>query len=106
FNSPELTEDHLLLLLESLEEKIVSQQLKLVRNHTSSTCTCPKTKGAVVDAGLLSFSREEGRELTTVMLEMSGVKIEKNGWAECEQDAFTSLAALYASLYALDLLSR
>lgn len=33
FNSAELTEDQLLLLLESLEEKIVSQQLKLVREH-------------------------------------------------------------------------
>lgn len=35
FNSAELMEDQLLLLLESLEEKIVPQQLKLVREHTS-----------------------------------------------------------------------
>lgn len=35
FNSAELSEDQLLLLLESLENRIVSQQLKLVREHTS-----------------------------------------------------------------------
>uniref|UniRef100_A0A8C6ZDG8 Gasdermin A n=1 Tax=Nothoprocta perdicaria TaxID=30464 RepID=A0A8C6ZDG8_NOTPE len=101
----ELTEDHLLLLLESLEEKIVSQQLKLVKSILEHDIENTERCFSVA-AGLLSFSREEGRELTTVMLEMSGVKIEKNGWAECKQDAFTSLAALYASLYALDLLSR
>ncbi|NXE57493.1 GSDA3 protein, partial [Casuarius casuarius] len=100
FISPELTEDQLLLLLESLEEKIVTQQLKLVRNHTSSTWCFS------VDASLLSFSQEKEQKLTTVMLEMSGVKIQKNGSAECKQEAFSSLAALYASLYVLDLLSK
>ncbi|NWJ02464.1 GSDA2 protein, partial [Crypturellus undulatus] len=104
FNPPELTEDQLLLLLESLEEKIVSQQLELVKSilehDIENTERCFS-----VDARLLSFSQEKGQILTTVMLEMSGVKIQKNGWTECEPEAFASLAALYASLYALHLLS-
>lgn len=37
FNSAELTEDQLLLLLESLEVEIVPQQLKLVRKNTALT---------------------------------------------------------------------
>lgn len=37
FNSAELTEDQLLLLLESLEVEIVPQQLKLVRKYTALT---------------------------------------------------------------------
>ncbi|NXA40900.1 GSDA3 protein, partial [Eudromia elegans] len=103
FNPPELTEEQLLLLLESLEEKIVSQQLQLVRNHTSSPQNTERCFS--VDAGLLHFSQEEGHKLTTMMLEMSGVKMQKDGRGECEQEAFASLAALYVSLYALDLLS-
>ncbi|XP_025973623.1 gasdermin-A isoform X2 [Dromaius novaehollandiae] len=101
----ELTEDQLLLLLESLEEKIVSQQLKLVKSILEYDIQ--NTEGCFsVDASLLSFSQEKEQKLTTVMLEMSGVKIQKNGSAECKQEAFSSLAALYASLYVLDLLSK
>ncbi|KAM8795343.1 gasdermin-A [Eudromia elegans] len=100
----ELTEEQLLLLLESLEEKIVSQQLQLVKSilehDIENTERCFS-----VDAGLLHFSQEEGHKLTTMMLEMSGVKMQKDGRGECEQEAFASLAALYVSLYALDLLS-
>nr|XP_013800181.1 PREDICTED: gasdermin-A [Apteryx mantelli mantelli] len=101
----ELTEDQLLLLLESLEEKIVSQQLKLVKSILEHDIQ--NTEGCFsVDASLLSFSQEKEQKLTTVMLEMSGVKIQKNGSAECKQEAFSPLAALYASLYVLDLLSK
>ncbi|NWS63851.1 GSDA3 protein, partial [Chunga burmeisteri] len=91
FNSAELTEDQLLLLLESLEDKIVSQQLKL--EHFS------------VDASLLSFSQEKEQELTIAMVEMSGVKLQEDGTAVCTEAAKT-VAALYVSLYILNLLSN
>ncbi|NWI09467.1 GSDA2 protein, partial [Crypturellus soui] len=104
FNPPELTEDQLLLLLESLEEKIVSQQLELVKSILEHDIENAE-RCFSVDARLLSFSQEKGQILTTVMLEMSGVKIQRNGWVECEPEAFASLAALYASLYVLHLLS-
>ncbi|NXJ37112.1 GSDA3 protein, partial [Ciconia maguari] len=103
FNSAELTEDQLLLLLESLEEKIVSQQLKLVREHASHLA---QNEGVVsVDARLLSFPREEEQKLTIAMVEMSGVKLQEDGSAVCTEDDFSALAALTASLYVLDLLS-
>ncbi|NXH12624.1 GSDA3 protein, partial [Bucco capensis] len=99
FNSAELTEDQLLLLLESLEEKIVPQQLKLVREHASCLA---QNEGA---GGLLCFSREEEQELTMAMVEMSGVKLQKDGSAVCAEEAFSDTAALYVSLYVLNLLS-
>ncbi|NXS65933.1 GSDA3 protein, partial [Pandion haliaetus] len=98
FNSAELTEDQRLLLLESLEEKIVPQQLKLVREQHS--------KGHFsVDASLLSFSQEREQKITIAMVEMSGVKLQKDGSAVCTK-AFSATAALYVSLYVLDLLSN
>ncbi|XP_009672098.1 gasdermin-A isoform X2 [Struthio camelus] len=101
----ELTEDQLLLLLESLEEDIVFQQLKLVKSILGHDIQ--DMEGCFsMDASLLSFSQEKEQKLTTAMLEMSGVKIQKNGSAEYKQEAFSSLAALYASLYVLDLLSK
>ncbi|NXU30761.1 GSDA3 protein, partial [Thalassarche chlororhynchos] len=101
FNSAELTEDQLLLLLESLEEKVVSQQLKLVREHASQ-----HRKGRFsVDASVLSFSREKEQKLTIAMVEMSGVKLQKDGSAVCTEEAFSATAALYVSLYILNLLS-
>ncbi|NWH52538.1 GSDA3 protein, partial [Fregata magnificens] len=93
FNSAELMEDQLLLLLASLEEKIVSQQLKLRQGCFS------------VDASLLSFSREEEQKLTIAMVEMSGVTLQKDGSAVCTEAAFSAMAALYVSLHVLNLLS-
>ncbi|NXX76419.1 GSDA3 protein, partial [Urocolius indicus] len=93
FNSAVLMEDQLLLLLESLEKKIMFQQLKLVREHA-------------VAASLLAFSREEEQNLTIAMVEMSGVRLEKDGSAASTAEAFSSVAALYVSLYVLDLLSK
>ncbi|NXJ57612.1 GSDA3 protein, partial [Spizaetus tyrannus] len=100
FNSAELTEDQLLLLLESLEEKIVSQQLKLVREHASHLAQ--NEGGGKV---LLSFSQEREQKLTIAMVEMSGVKLQKDGSAVCTK-ALPAIAALYVSLYVLDLLSN
>ncbi|NXG75845.1 GSDA3 protein, partial [Baryphthengus martii] len=101
----ELMEDQLLLLLESLDEKIVPQQIILVRKYV--LCLAQNEGGHFsVEAPLLSFSREKERELTVVMVEMSGVTLEKDGSAVCTKEAFTPLAALYVSLHVLDLLSN
>ncbi|NXI48175.1 GSDA3 protein, partial [Galbula dea] len=104
FNSAELQEDQLLLLLESLEEKIVSQQLELVREHTSWLAQ-RQGAGEGVDTSLLCFSREEEGELTMALVEMSGVRLQKGGAAVCTEDSFSAIAALYVSLYILNLLS-
>ncbi|NXA29897.1 GSDA3 protein, partial [Ibidorhyncha struthersii] len=105
FNSAELTEDQLLLLLESLEEKIVPQQLKLVREHRSYSAQNERGR-EVVDAGLLSFSGEKQQELTIAMVEMSGVTLQKDGSVVCMEDAFSAIAALCVSLYVLSVLSN
>ncbi|NWU72334.1 GSDA3 protein, partial [Pterocles burchelli] len=103
-NSTELTEEQRLLLLESLEEKIVSRQLKLVGSILEQA---GHGKGRFsVDASLLSFSQEKEQELTLAMVEMSGVKLQKDGSAVCTEQAFSATAALYASLYTLSILSN
>ncbi|NXE28420.1 GSDA2 protein, partial [Ardeotis kori] len=102
FNSAELSEDQLLLLLESLEEKLVSQQLKLsILEHDIEH----GTRHFSVDASLLSFSQEREQKLTIAMVEMSGVQLQKDGSAVCTGEAFSATAALYTSLYVLALLS-
>ncbi|XP_010120131.1 PREDICTED: gasdermin-A3-like [Chlamydotis macqueenii] len=101
----ELTEDQLLLLLESLEEKIVSQQLKLVKSILEHDIE-HGTRHFSVDASLLSFSRERDQKLTIALVEMSGVKLQKDGSAVCTEEAFSAAAALYTSLYVLDLQSN
>lgn len=58
-----------------------------------------------LDASLLSFSREEEQQLTIAMVEMSGVKLQKDGSAVHTEEAFPAIAALYVSLYVLNLLS-
>ncbi|XP_010146996.1 PREDICTED: gasdermin-A-like, partial [Eurypyga helias] len=100
----ELAEDQLVLLLEALETKIVLQQLKLVKSILEHNLKHPNRRFSV-DASLLSFSQEEEQELTIAIVEMSGVKLQKDGSAVCMEDAFPAVAALYASLYVLNLLS-
>ncbi|XP_035753854.1 gasdermin-A isoform X2 [Egretta garzetta] len=100
----ELTEYQLLLLLESLEKKIVSQQLKLVKSILEHD-TEHGNGHFSMDASLLS-SQEEEQKLTIAMVEMSGVKLQKDGSAVWTQEAFSAVAALYVSLYTLDLLSN
>ncbi|NXS96341.1 GSDA3 protein, partial [Jacana jacana] len=99
FTSAELTEDQLLLLLESLEEKTVPQQLELVREQTSHSA---QNEG---ERGLLSFSGEKQEELTIAMVEMSGATLQRDGSVACEKDAVSALAALCVSLYVLNTLS-
>ncbi|NWW29229.1 GSDA3 protein, partial [Falcunculus frontatus] len=93
FISAELMEDQLLLLLESLERKIVSQQLKLVRGPFH------------VDAELLSFPHEEEQLLTMALVELSGVQLQEDGSAVPRDQPFEAMAALFVALYALNLLS-
>ncbi|KAM9520864.1 gasdermin-A [Guaruba guarouba] len=99
----ELSDDQLLLLLESLENKIVPQQLKLVESILKQR---EHGKGLSTDPSLLSFSQEREHQLTIAMMEMSGVKLHEDGSAACTEEAFPATAALYVSLYVLNLLSN
>ncbi|KAM4645527.1 gasdermin-A-like [Amazona ochrocephala] len=99
----ELSDDQLLLLLESLENKIVSQQLKLVESILNQR---EYGKGFSTDPSLLFFSQEREHQLTIAMIEMSGVKLHEDGSAACTKEAFPATAALYVSLYVLNLLSK
>ncbi|XP_012426589.5 gasdermin-A [Taeniopygia guttata] len=99
----ELTEDQLLLLLESLERKIVSQQLNLVENLLKHDLD----KGVdsfLVDSGLL-FSQEEEQMLTIALVELSGVQLQEDGLAVPRDQSFEAVAALFVALYALNFLS-
>ncbi|RLV63470.1 hypothetical protein DV515_00018239 [Chloebia gouldiae] len=99
----ELTEDQLLLLLESLERKIVSQQLNLVANLLE--CDKVKRKGTfLVDARLL-FPGEEEQRLTIALVELSGVQFQEDGSVIPRDKPFEAMAALFVALYALNILS-
>ncbi|KAM4884323.1 gasdermin-A3-like isoform 2-T3 [Sylvia borin] len=100
----ELLEDQLLLLLESLERKIVSQQLKLVSNLLE--CGLYKGKESFhVDTELLSFPHEEEQMLTIALVELSGVQLQEDGSAVPRDQPFEAVAALFVALYTLNLLS-
>uniref|UniRef100_A0A669Q0U2 Gasdermin pore forming domain-containing protein n=1 Tax=Phasianus colchicus TaxID=9054 RepID=A0A669Q0U2_PHACC len=97
----ELTEDQLLLLLESWEVKIVPQQLKLVRSILEQNAERSTAAGL-----LSSFSQQQQQQqLTTAVLEMSGVELQGSSAAACRKENFPCLAALYAALHALHCLS-
>ncbi|NXW75026.1 GSDA3 protein, partial [Hirundo rustica] len=98
--SAELMEDQLVLLLESLERKIVSQQLKLVRTHITLGSFLGKA-GAM----LLSFPHEEEQRLTMALVELSGVQLQEDGSAVPRHQPFEAVAALFVALYTLNLLS-
>ncbi|XP_027763648.1 gasdermin-A [Empidonax traillii] len=97
----ELLDDQLLLLLESLERKIVSQQLKLVEKLLEHELEKPFR----VDARLLSFPRREDQRLTMALVELSRVKLQEDGSAVPMEHPFEVMAALYVALYILCLLS-
>ncbi|XP_016159802.1 PREDICTED: gasdermin-A [Ficedula albicollis] len=99
----ELMDDQLLLLLESLERKILSQQLKLVENLLKHDLD--KGKSFHVDARLLSFPHEEELMLTMELVELSGVQLQEDGSAVPRDQPFESVAALFVAMYALNLLS-
>ncbi|NWW76494.1 GSDA3 protein, partial [Climacteris rufus] len=104
FISAELMEDQLLLLLESLERKIVSQQLKLVRTQITLG-SYEGDEPFLVDARLLCFKHEEEQGLTMDLVKMSGVQLWADGTAVPRDQPFEAVAALYVALYVLNLLS-
>ncbi|XP_023801828.1 gasdermin-A3-like [Cyanistes caeruleus] len=104
FISAELMDDQLLLLLESLERKIVSQQLRLVENLLNHDLDKGK-ETFHFDAELLSFPHEEEQRLTTELVELSGVQLQEDGSALLRDQPFEPMAALFVALYALNLLS-
>ncbi|NXI09887.1 GSDA3 protein, partial [Irena cyanogastra] len=99
FTSAELTDVQLLLLLESLERKIVSQQLNLVRTHITLG-SFQREVGAMPH-----FSQEEEQMLTMALLELSGVQLQEDGSAVSRDKPFTAVAALFVALYSLNFLS-
>uniref|UniRef100_A0A8D2MUB3 Gasdermin B n=1 Tax=Zonotrichia albicollis TaxID=44394 RepID=A0A8D2MUB3_ZONAL len=99
----ELTEDQLLLLLESLERKIVSQQLNLVENLLKHDLDKEK-ETFLVNASML-FSQEEDQMLTIALVELSGVEFQEDGSAFPRDQPFEAMAALFVALYALNFLS-
>ncbi|XP_054252840.1 gasdermin-A [Indicator indicator] len=98
----ELTEDQLLLLLESLDKKMVPQQLKMVSGILAQEGVCSPFNVATF---LCSFSQEE-QALITAMIEKSGMALQEDGSAVLPEKAFPPVAALYASLHVLNLLSN
>ncbi|NWW73477.1 GSDA3 protein, partial [Climacteris rufus] len=107
FISAELMEDQLLLLLRSLERKIVSQQLKLVRTQITlgSYEGGDGNRPFCVDARLLSFPLVTEQGLTMDLVKMSGVQLWADGTAVPRDQPFEAVAALYVALYVLNLLS-
>ncbi|XP_071433406.1 gasdermin-A2-like [Pithys albifrons albifrons] len=100
----ELLDDQLLLLLEPLQRKIVSQQLKLVGNlleHELEKGNEPFS----VDASLLSFPGQEEQNITMALVGLSGVKLQGDGSAVPMEQPFEAVAALYVALHVLSLLS-
>ncbi|XP_062364277.1 gasdermin-A3-like isoform X1 [Cinclus cinclus] len=100
----ELMDDQLLLLLESLERKILSQQLNLVAhllNHDLEDRMCHFH----VDAKLLSFPHKEEQILTMELVELSGVQLQEDGSAVSRDQPLEAVAALFVALYTLKLLS-
>lgn len=101
----EQTEVQRLFLLESLEMETVQRQRTLVELFFN--CIGGDTEGrSGGDDILLPFSANEEEETTNAVLEMSGVRIQEDGFALCNQEGFSALEALYPCLYALDLLSN
>ncbi|XP_064492688.1 gasdermin-A-like [Pseudopipra pipra] len=98
----ELLDNQLLLLLESLERKIVSQQLQLVGKLLEHELE-DENESFRVDASLLSFPQQEDQSLTMALVELSRVKLQEDGSAEPMEKPYEVVAALYVALYTLNL---
>lgn len=81
---------------------VITVKVENILEHDIEDTTGPFS----VDPALLSFPREKEQELTIALVEMSGVKLQKDGSAICTDNAFPAVAALYVSLYVLNLLSN
>ncbi|XP_044303032.1 gasdermin-A-like [Varanus komodoensis] len=104
----ELTELQLLLLAESVEKKIVSTQLALVGNILDSDFS-EEEVDFTVDAQLVNPFTEEDLDLTTAMIEPTGVTVKKAGPGLAgtgDPEAYLALCPLYVALYILDMFQR
>ncbi|XP_074835101.1 gasdermin-A-like [Carettochelys insculpta] len=102
----ELTEEQLLCLAQSVEKKIVGQQLELVKSILKQDFH-PK-KAFSLDAKLVSFPQEKELNITKAMIEEAGVTLQRNELyftRTGDGAAFAACSALYIALYALHLLS-
>uniref|UniRef100_A0A8C3UL51 Uncharacterized protein n=1 Tax=Catharus ustulatus TaxID=91951 RepID=A0A8C3UL51_CATUS len=100
----ELMDDQLLLLLESWERKILSQQLNLVAQVLKYDLE-DKMCNFQVDASLLSFQHKEEQVFTMKLVEMSGVQLQEDGSAVPRDQPLEAVAALFVALYAFNILS-
>ncbi|NXX65508.1 GSDA2 protein, partial [Spizella passerina] len=105
FISAELTEDQLLLLLESLERKIVSQQLNLVRTHITLGSFQGEADYLKSSNISIMMTQEQDQMLTIALVELSGVQFQEDGSAFPRDQPFEAMAALFVALYALNFLS-
>ncbi|KAM6238717.1 gasdermin-A [Porphyrio hochstetteri] len=104
----ELTEDQRQLLDKSVDKKIIHQQLQLVKHILEQNAEHGiefKCGSFSLDASLPTFTAEE-QNLTTAIVEMSGVTLQEDNSAVYTEEAFPAVAALYVSLYVLNLLSK
>ncbi|XP_070586690.1 gasdermin-A2-like [Erythrolamprus reginae] len=102
----ELTEVQIMLLVESKEKNIISQQLKLVEGIISEYFCYKKQNFTVADQQL----PEEEWDVTGALIEeISGISIQRSGCTvtvSVSPDVSSTLPALYVALFALALLSK
>ncbi|XP_063156735.1 gasdermin-A isoform X2 [Candoia aspera] len=102
----ELTESQIMLLVESVERNIVSQQLKLVGSILDEY-SWNRKENFTVEVPLLT---EEGWNITRLLMEeISGIAIQRSASTvsgSVPAPAFSDLSAVYVALYAIDLLSE
>ncbi|KAM3821065.1 gasdermin-A3-like [Vipera latastei] len=103
----ELTEFQIMLLVESMEKKIVSQQLNLVGRILDSIPFWNGKQNFTVEVQQLP---EEEWDITGILLEdISGISIQRSGCTvsgSVHPDVSSALPALYVVLFAIDLLSK
>ncbi|XP_058039101.1 gasdermin-A isoform X2 [Ahaetulla prasina] len=101
----ELTEFQIMLLVESMEKKIVSQQLNLVGGILEYFWN--KKQDFAIKVQQLP---EEEWDITGALIEeISGISIQQSGCTvtgTVHPDASSALPALYVALFAIDLLSK
>ncbi|XP_021068382.1 gasdermin-A-like [Mus pahari] len=103
----ELSEEQLMILVKSLEKKILSVQLKLVESTLEKNFLQEKEIVFPLQPDLLSSLGEEELILTEALVGLSGLKVQRSGprytW---DPDTRPHLCALYAGLSLLQLLSK
>ncbi|XP_021009963.1 gasdermin-A3-like [Mus caroli] len=103
----ELSEEQLMILVKSLENKVLPVQLKLVESILEQNFLQDKEGVFPLRPDLLSSLGEEELILTEALVGLSGLEVQRSGpkytW---DPDTRHNLCALYAGLSLLHLLSR